>query len=120
LHELVDVNRGVIVGVEFEQEISDCINKTDSFLIEVEQEFNHLLNVRLIIFLPEGNVGHDKGCLHLGLVQQLFLAPGLFEALENEGAWDRTENEHVEEDVEDEHGVVQVILFNGRQLVVRI
>jgi len=36
LHELIDMDGGVIVGIEFETYIGDCVYESDSVLIEIQ------------------------------------------------------------------------------------
>jgi hypothetical protein len=86
----------------------------------MEEELDHLLDVDLVVLLAEGNEGHDEGGLHFGFVEQLLFAASFPKLVEDEGAGDRAEDEHVEEDVEDEHAVVPGILLDSRQLVVGV
>ena len=86
----------------------------------MKQKFDHFLNIELIILLSYGDESHDKGSLHFCLIKQLFFTSSLSKFIEDEGTGYGCEDEHIEEDVEDEHAVVPSILLNGWQLVVGV
>lgn len=80
----------------------------------MEKKFDHFLDIELVIFLAEGDEGHDEGYLHFGLVEELFFAAGFPKLVEDDGARDGAEDEHIEEDVEDKHGVVPGVFLDSR------
>ena len=86
----------------------------------MQEKFDHFLDIELVVLLPQGDEGNDEGDLHFGLVEKLLLAPGFPELIEDDGAGDGGEDEHVEEDVKDEHGVVPGVLLDCGQLVVGV
>jgi hypothetical protein len=85
---------------------------------EVVEEVDNDLDVDLVVAVPEGDEGEDEGVLHLDLVQQDVLAARLYEAVEEQGARDGAEEEHVEEDEEEEEDLEPLRDGEGQQLVV--
>ena len=70
--------------------------------------------IHLIVFLSNGDIGDDEWGLHFGLVEQLFLSSCFLKALEDEWTRNRAKDEHIEEDIKDEHAVVPVVLLYRR------
>lgn len=86
----------------------------------MQEKFDHLSNVHLVVFLTQCDIGDDERHLHLGFVDDLLFASGFLEALEDQGAGDRTENEHVQKDIQYEHSIIPGVLLDCRQLVIWI
>ena len=76
------------------------------------------LDVDLVVVIAEGDEGEDEGVLHLDLVEEDVLAPGLDVGVEEQGAGDRAEEEHVQEDEEQEEYLEPLRYLEGQQLVV--
>lgn len=58
--------------------------------------------------------------MHFSFVEYLLFTSGFLVALKDEGARDRTEYEHVQEDIQDEHSIIPSVLLDRGQLVVWI
>ena len=93
----------MVISVEFEQDISNCVSKSDPFLIEMQQKGYQLLNISLIVIFSHCYKSYYQWSLHPSFIQQLLFSSSLFKLIENQGARNRTEDEHVQKDVKDKH-----------------
>ena len=86
----------------------------------MEQKFDHFLDIQLVALFSQGDEGNNERNLHFCLIQKLFLSSGVPEFVKDEGPWDGSKDEHVQEDVENEHSVIPGVFSNDWQLIVRI
>ena len=77
------------------------------------------LDVDLVVVVAEGDEGQDEGVLHLDLVEEDVLAPGLDVGVEQQRPRDRAEQEHVQEHEQQEEYLEPLRYLERQQLVVR-
>ena len=89
-------------------------------LIEKEEKLDQSIEGEICLVFGEGDKGQNERVLLLYLVDYYVLAPGLAELVVEDASRDRSEQEHVQENENDEVNRVRLVVLHCQDLVVGV